>query len=63
MKCFVGICQKTRKVITVGIADPEPLRESLQDGQILVPCTAEQARELWGVTVVDIFDLRAAIPV
>ena len=61
MEVFAGICPNTRKVVTVGMADPQSLRESLQDGQILVLCTAEQARELWGIKVDDVFDLPAAI--
>jgi len=48
-------------VNTVAVVSAESVMEALQAGEIIVPCTVEDCRHLWGRRLMGPVDLAAAI--
>lgn len=59
-ECFLGV-KPDGIVNTVAVATSDNVLESFRAGEVIVPCTTEQARALWGRQVMPPLDIAAAI--
>ena len=59
-KAIAGIDPKTKRCKVVATDEPDNWTECREMGLIVVPTTAEKAREVWGERVDDLYALASA---